>query len=85
MKADFIISMDKELLTVLEDVAERHGLTLIELSRKMIKVILLADALEVNGLSLMVRNDKGELASLDVFDVQTPRSQQEKTDGRSSS
>jgi hypothetical protein len=67
MKAQYIIHMDSHLRQRLDDVALRSGLTELELTKVMLKLILVADALEQKGQSLMVKDDSGEIVPLEVF------------------
>jgi hypothetical protein len=67
MKSQYIIHMDSHLRQRLDDVALRNGLTELELTKVMLKLILVADALEQKGQSLMVKDESGEIVSLEVF------------------
>jgi hypothetical protein len=67
MKKQYIIHMDSHLRQRLDDVALRNGLTELELTKVMLKLIFVADALEQKGQSLMVKDESGEIVSLEVF------------------
>lgn len=60
-----------ELREVLESTARLHGITVVELVQKFMRLGLVAIQMQEEGTPLQVRGEDGELVDLDLF-TQTP-------------